>query len=409
MQQSNSNSRRFYYGYIIAVVAFICTFINAGMIFSFGVFFKPLLNEFGWTRAMTSGAFTVSWIVTAVASVVMGGLNDKIGPRIVITLSGLLLGLGYLLMSQVDNVWQLYLFYGLLCGIGASGIAVALKSTIVKWFATRMNVISGIMAAGGGLGTLVLPIAASRLIDTYNWRTSYAIIGGFVLVIVVLLAQFLKREPVQIGQISNAEDRQNIYTSEEGFDLREAVHTRQFWFAFTIHCLTGFLLATMMVHIVPHANDLGISALNAANILAIMGGIGMVGSIATGIAGDKFGIKWTFIIIFIMMASSYFWVSNINELWMFYLFAAVFGLTRKAGVLGAPLIAKLFGFKAHGMIYGVMNLAFSIGSAIGPLLAGYIFDINDIYMLAFMISGTLGIVAVIVSSLLRPTGLEKTL
>jgi len=312
-------------------------------------------------------------------------------------------------MSQVNNIWQLYLFYGLLTGIGASGIAVAMKSTIVKWFAERMNFISSIMGVGGALGTMVFPLVATRLISAYDWRTSYAIIGSSFLAIIIVVAQLLKRDPVQMGQVSGTEDRQNIYLRSEGLDLKEAVHTRQFWLAFTLHCLIGFLLATLTVHITPHANDLGISALNAANILAIMGGIGIIGSIATGIAGDKFGIKRTFIIIFIVMASSYFWISSVEELWMFYLFAVVFGLARKAGILGAPLIAELFGFKAHGLICGVMNLAFSIGAATGPLLAGYIFDITASYMMAFLICGTLGIVAVVLSSLLRPTRLEKAL
>jgi len=408
-QQSNSGNQRFYYGYIIAAVSLICGFLNAGMIFSFGVFFKPLLNEFGWTRAMTSGAFTVFWIVTAVASVVMGGLNDKIGPRKVVTFCSLLMGLGYLLMSQVNNIWQLYLFYGLIAGIGAGGIAVAFKSTVVKWFPKRMNLISGIMATGGALGTLGLPLIASRLIDAYDWRMSYLIMGSFITVMVVPLAQFLKREPVQMGQVSYTEDRQNIYPSGEGFNLEEAVHTRQFWLAFILNGLQGLLLATIMVHIVPHANDLGISALNAANILGIMGGIGMISGIATGTSGDKLGIKRTFFILYIMMASSYFWVSNIHELWMFYLFGVVFGLARNGGVLGSPLIARLFGLKAHGLIFGVMNLAYSIGAATGPLLAGYIFDITDSYTLAFLICGMLGVVAVIAASLLRPTKLEKTL
>ena len=135
----------------------------------------------------------------------------------------------------------------------------------------------------------------------------------------------------------------------------------------------------------------------------------MIGSIATGIAGDKYGIKRTFIVSFMVMASSYFLVLNINELWMFYLYAVVFGLARNAGILGSPLMAKLFGLKAHGLIYGVMNLAFSIGAATGPLMAGYIFDITGSYTIAFLICGTLGITAVILASLLRQTRLEKTL
>jgi len=409
LQQSNNGNQRFYYGYIIAAVTFFCSFFNAGMIFSFGIFFKPLLNEFGWTRAMTSGTFTVFWIVQAISSVVLGGLNDKIGPRIVVTFSGLLMGLGYFLMSQVNNVWQLYLFYGLLTGIGSSGLAVALMSTIVKWFAKRMNFISSIMVAGGSLGALVLPIVAGRLITAYDWRMSYFIMGSSVLVVVVLLAQFLKRDPVQIRQVSDIDDKLSIYLSGEGLNLKEAVYTGQFWLVFILFGLQGLLMATIVVHIVPHATDIGMSALSAANILAIMGGIGMIGSIATGIAGDKFGIKRTFIIMFILTSSSYFWILNIHDIWLFYLVAVVFGLSRNVGVLGSPLIARLFGLKAHGMIFGVMNLAFCIGSATGPLLAGYIFDITGSYTMAFLLCGTLGIAAVILASLLRPTRLEKTL
>jgi MFS family permease len=399
LQQPISNNQRFYYGYVIAGVAFICAILNAGMSVSFGVFFKPLLNDFGWTRAMTSGAFSVYWTVQAISSVVMGGLNDKIGPRLVISFSGLLFGAGYLLMSQVNSIWQLYLFYGLVAGIGTCGIAVALKSTIVRWF--TKNLVISIMGACGSLGALVFPLVATRLIAAYDWRTSFAMIGGFVLVIVVLLAQFLKRAPVQMRQVSYTGDSQNIYAGSEGLNLNEALHTRQFWLAFTIHFIQGFLMATIMVHIVPHANDLGISALNAANILAIIGGIGMIGSIATGIAGDKFGIKRTFIIIFIVMASAYFWISTVEELWMFYLFAVVFGLARHAGLLSASLVAELFGLKAHGLIFGVINLASSLGAALGPFLAGYIFDITDSYTFVFLSCGALGIVAAMISSFLR--------
>jgi len=406
-KQSNSNNQRFYYGYIIASIAFVSSFSNAGMIFSFGVFFKPLLNEFGWTRAMTSGAFTISRIFQAISSVAMGGLTDKIGPRVVISLCGLLIGLGYLLMSQVNNIWQLYIFYGLLTGIGSGGITVSLMSTIVRWFTINRNLITSVVIAGGALGTLVLPLVASRLIDAYDWRMSYLIMGSSILIIVVILAQFIKRAPIQTRQVSYEEDRQNSRFTGEGLHLKKALHDRQFWLAFALQFINGFLVATIMVHIVPHATDIGISALSAANILAIMGGIAILGTIFIGIAGDKFGIKRTFIISFLVVTVSYFWISNIDELWMFYLFAVVVGLISNMGLLTSPLVAESFGLKAHGLIFGVMNLSYSLGSATGPLLAGYIFDITGSYMMAFPMYGTLGIIAVIVASLLRSTRIHR--
>jgi len=382
-------------------------FLTHGTRLSFGIFFKPLLTEFGWTRAMTSGAFSICWIVQGISSVVMGGLNDKIGPRVVVTLCGLSFGLGYLLMSQVNSVWQLYLFYGLLTGIGASGVAVSLISTIVKWVAKRRNLIVSIVSSGGEIGAFVIPLVAIRLIAAYDWRMSYAIIGSSVLVIVVLLSQFLKRPDVQMKQESYTEDNKNIDLSDEGLNLKEAVRSGRFWLLFTLQFLNGFFISTITVHVVPHATDVGISALSAANVLAIMGGIGVIGKVATGFASDRLGIRRIFIIIFLVMASSYFWISAVEILWMFYLFAVVFGLARHAGFLSASLVAELFGLKAHGLIYGVINFSSSLGAAIGPFLAGYIFDITDSYMLAFLSCGTLGIVAAILASFLRTTRSEK--
>jgi len=409
LQQSNNGNQRFYYGYIVAISAFITVLLMHGARFSFGIFFKPLLNEFGWTRAMTSGAFSISWIVQAISSVFIGGLNDKIGPRVVVTLCGLSFGLGYLLMSQVDSIWQLYLFYGLLTGIGASGIVVSLVSTIIKWFTKRKNLVISIVTVSGEIGTFIFPLVAIRLISAYDWRTSYIIIGSIVLVIMVLLSQFLKRGPVQMKQVSYTEDRQSIHLNGEELYLKEAVYTKQFWLAFALQFLNAFLVITVMVHAVPHATDVGISAISAANILSIMGGIGIIGRVATGIAGDRLGIRRTYIISFLVMAASYFWISTVEVLWMFYLFAIAVGIARHSGLLAAPLVAELFGLKAHGLIYGVMNFATGVGAATGSFLAGYIFDITGSYMMAFLICGILGITAAILASFLQPTRLEKTL
>lgn len=106
IQQSNNNEQGFYYGYIVVAIAFIIVMLGFGTRFAFGIFFKPVLTEFGWTRALVSGAFSLSMIAYGLLGIVMGGLNDKIGPRIVLTLSGFLIGLGYFLMSLVNSVWQ---------------------------------------------------------------------------------------------------------------------------------------------------------------------------------------------------------------------------------------------------------------------------------------------------------------
>jgi len=232
VRQSPGSEPKFFYGYIVVGAAFFTMVVIFGVYLAFGVFFKPVLTEFGWTRAMTSGAFSLSMVVHGLLGIVMGGLNDRFGPRIVMTLCGFLLGLGYLLMSQIGAVWQLYLFYGLIIGIGMGGSWVPLLSTVARWFATRRSMMTGIVVAGIGIGTLIVPPVANWLISTYDWRTSYIILGSIVLVVVVLAAQFLRRDPAQMGQVPYGGSRggeQMLKVDTEGFSLREAVYTRQFY------------------------------------------------------------------------------------------------------------------------------------------------------------------------------------
>ena len=172
-----TSERRFSYGYIVVVAALCIMLAMYGTRSVFGVFFKPMLTEFGWTRALTSGAHSLSMVVQGSLAVIMGGFNDRLGPRIVLTLSGFLVGLGYLQMSQIGAVWQLYLFYGVLIGTGMGGVFVPLLSTIARWFTARRSMMTGVVATGIGIGTLLEPPVANRLISIYDWRTSYIIIG----------------------------------------------------------------------------------------------------------------------------------------------------------------------------------------------------------------------------------------
>ncbi len=132
-----------------------------GARFSFGVFFAPVLSEFGWTRAATSGGFSLTWVFTGLLSILVGRLNDKFGPRIILTIAGCLLALGYLLMSQLNSLWQLFLFYGVI-SIGMSAAIVPPLSTVAKWFFKMRAFMTGIVLAGTSVALMVIVPAADR-------------------------------------------------------------------------------------------------------------------------------------------------------------------------------------------------------------------------------------------------------
>ncbi|GAH36150.1 unnamed protein product, partial [marine sediment metagenome] len=174
---AKNGAPKFFYGYIIVLAGFFLQVVGWGLCSTFGIFFNPLLIEFGWTRAMISGAFSLSFLILGFISIIVGGLNDRLGPRMIMVVCGLFLGSGYLLMSQLNTIWQLYLFYGVIVGIGMSGMDVLSLSTIARWFVRRRGMMSGIVKAGAGIGMAIMPPIANWLISSYGWRTSYFIVG----------------------------------------------------------------------------------------------------------------------------------------------------------------------------------------------------------------------------------------
>ncbi|MFC1942120.1 MFS transporter [Chloroflexota bacterium] len=412
VRQSSNEDRRLFYGYIIVLAAFITQVVMFGPRSSFGVFFKPLLTDFGWTRALLSGAFSFSTIIQGLSGIFWGSLNDKLGPRVVMTICGFLLGLGYMLLSQIGAAWHLYLFYVVIIGVGMGGIYAPPTSTVARWFVKKRGLMIGIVVSGGGVGGLILPPLSNWLISIYGWRDAFLIIGVVVAVAIILAAQFLRRDPAQMGQLpygGNPRREQDINLDTEGFSLREAIRTRQLWMTVAMLFCFGVCLITITVHIVPHATDQGISAATAANILATLNGALLIAGIALGVIADKIGNRKTFIICFILMAAALFWLLTTRETWQFYLFAVVMGFGGGgAAALVSPLAAEIFGMRSHGLLVGIMVFCVTLGAAFGPFMAGYVFDTRGSYQTAFLICATVSVIGLILASLLGPTGSRKS-
>ena len=405
---TGSKKPRLFYGYIIVGAAFFIVLVIFGATYTFGVFLKPLIAEFGSTRAETSGAYAMFFFMQGLFYMLGGRLSDRFGPRLVVTIGGLLLGLGYSLMSQISAIWQLYLFYGAIVGIGMGFGFIPLPSTIARWFVHRRSVMTGIVLSGVGVGTVIMPPVATQLISNYGWRTSYLIIGIIALVLIVVVAQFLRRDPRQTGclpyGVSKAKE-ESLALAAKGISIGEAIHTKQFWMLCAIFFVFGLAQQVIFVHIVPHATDLRISALAAANILSVSGGLIIAGTIGVGSVADRIGNKLGMVIGFVALVIAFLLPRVAEGLWMLNLSAAIFGFAY-GGLLAlqAPIVAELFGLKAHGMLLGTVAFALMIGGAIGAFLGGRIFDVTGSYYLAFVICAAVSVIGLILTSLLRPTG-----
>jgi MFS family permease len=404
-QNNQKPFRGFYYGYVIVIATFLITFVIFGVQYAFGVFFIPMMTEFGWTRALTSGAVSLSWIVQGIVGLGMGVLNDKLGPRIVLTLVGLILGVSYLLMSQIDSVWQFYILSGVLVGAGLGGIVVPLGSTLARWFTKRRNFMTGLGFIGVNIGFLVGTPISERIIGSYDWRMAYLWLGAVVLVVVTVVAQFLKRNPIRTGDGNpiTSERNSNIGNMEKGISLREALRFKQFWFLFCMLFCFGFMNVAILVHIVPHAIDLGISSSVAAGILATIGGGMTLGIFILTNLADRIGnIKVYTIAFVIALLSAVVLLVSKDVVWL-YIFAIIFSFAN--GGLAAtesPLVASLFGLRWHGVIFGLVINGFTIGATLGSLVTGYLFDISGSYQSAFVILAILILISVILSVITKP-------
>ena len=401
------NKSRRYYGYGVLLACFFIIMLVFGAQASFGVFFKPMLNEFHWTRASTSLPFSLNLILCGVFGIIAGRISDRVGPRLVVTVGGIVLGSGYILMSRITNLWGLYLSYGIIVALGSSAMYVPLVSMVTRWFPRKRGLMVGIGVSGIGFGIGVVPIIASHLMVSFDWHNSLLIVGGASMVLIAGLAQFLRAKPeLQVSEQS-IEEKSKAQAPSLGLSFNEAIKTRQFWMIFFAWLLYGFFYQIGAVHTVPYATDLGMSSLAAAALLTIIGLVGILGRAGLGFIGDKLHNNVTLAVGFVLVAVVFLALAANSTIHMLYVFAIVYGLFSGVGLLLASINAEHFGLQSLGAVTGAIIFGNNIGGAMGPFLAGYIYDTTGNYRLAFLLCGIAGIAAGIIIWLVKPGAKQK--
>jgi len=392
----SKTKNRIFYGWVIVGASLITICTLFGIRFSsFGIFFKSLQAEFEAGRAITSSIFSANMVFAAIFGIVTGWALDRYGPRLVVALMGLFAGLSLIITSYTTSMWQLYLSYSLLLSMGTAGTVVVLVSVVSRWFDKKRGIAIGIATSGTGLGSLIMAPLAAHLISNYGWRTSYLVLGLAAGIIVFSLAMLLRRQPGEIGEqpdgISSSSTKAELTDVEEdsqlaGHTLKQAIVTRSFWLILGIWAFFAICLSLIITHIVPHATDLGISTIEAATIISLIGIIQIIARLSVGRISDFVGRKLPGVTCSFIGAAALIWLFWASELWMFYLFAVIFGIAYGGlGVVQLALVSDIFGRRHLGTIMGVLEVGFSGGSGIGAFIGGLIFDVTGSYSVAFAI------------------------
>jgi MFS family permease len=395
--RADSNPPQFSYAYLITAICFSIQALGVGTYIAFGVFFNPLMEEFGWSRAAIAGASSTAFFSMGIFGVIIGRLNDSFGPRRLMSVAALLLGLGCVLMGRLTTLWELYLYFGIIFGMGLSAIDVIALTTIARWFSHRRGFMTGIVKVGTGAGQFAIPLAASGLILLYGWRWTIAIIGTVVTVILVLMSQFLHRDPGALGLKSKPVNGKSDFTAPEtgpSLPASRVFGTVQFWTICLVNLFLVFCLMVIMLHIVPHVRDSGIPPLQAASVLSTIGAVSTVGRFVSGLVIDRRGSKTVMGVCFLLLLADLVWLQFAHRLWMLYLFGIIYGLAH-GGFFTAisPLVAEWFGIHSHGTLLGIVVCFGTAGGAVGPLLAGHLFDLSGSYQSTFRILTAMALVS----------------
>ncbi|MDD5127182.1 MAG: MFS transporter [Dehalococcoidales bacterium] len=385
------------YGWVIVGVFLMASLIIIGIRLSFGVFFKSIAAEFGLNRAATSAVFSVYMALGCVFAILGGWLLDRYGPRRLLFMMGICTGLALLLTSQAGAYWQLFLTFSLPMAVGGGAIFTVSTSTISRWFERRRSLALGVSLSGAGLGAVVISPLSAYLISALDWRWAYAIIGIIALLVVLPLSRLLtvqrgKAEAVLAASGSEDQDR----------PLVELLRNRNFYLIFSDFFLFGICLFVIYTHLVPHATDIGVTEEQAATIMSVLGFASVVGRVLLGYVADRFSRRLTAVFCLLIQAVSLVGLIWAQSLWAFYLFALGFGLGLGGiGPTTAALAGDIFGLRRIGFILGILDVGFGIGSAAGPIFAGFIFDVTHSYQTAFVVCVILSFANALLIGLIR--------
>lgn len=408
--QPYQEQQRIFFGWWIVLVSAIGLAMGYGPIvtFTFGVFFKPLSQEFGWSRSQVSLAFSLSLLVLSLGLPVIGRLVDRFGARKVIVPSVLLLGLGLMSFALLSTpLWHLYVIYVVLGLVGGGTAPVPYSNVLSHWFDRQRGLALGLAMVGLGLGTFLMPSFAQRLLDAGGWRWAYLCIGLMVMVVAIpVVVMFLRETPQMLGLLPDGDPQEagtSPSDSQEGLSSQEARRTETFWIMVGAFFLMSASAHGCLIHLSPLLTDRGVSPQDAALATSLLGGALLLGRVGAGYLLDHFFATAVALCFFCGASLGFLllWSGATGSIAFVAAFLVGLGMGAEGDII-AYLVSRYFGLRAFGEIYGYTFSAFTLGGVVGPLLMGIGFDATGSYRAVLGVFVLASLVAAMLMTRLGP-------
>ncbi|MFH1560010.1 MAG: MFS transporter [Chloroflexota bacterium] len=385
-----------FYGWkLVALTAFTMAVVMGPTMQGLGVFFVALERHFGWSRALLAGAFSLSRAEGALLGPLEGFLTDRLGARRMIFIGLMILGVGLIGLSLIQNAVGFYLAFLLIyAGAGLAGF-LPLMTTLNHWFVRRRATAMAIGMTGQSMGGLLVP-ALAWLAISCGWRATALGLGLGTWALAIPIAMSVRNRPEEYGlrpdgdpapdpSVADATTNEAANEDDTSFTVGEALRTPAFWFITMCHGFAAAVFVTVSVHIVPALTDMGMSLPMAGTVVATYTFAALLAQLVAGIIGDHFP-KRTLITFFVaMQATGMLTAVFMSTVPAAFLFAILFGIGFGGRV---PLLIAIrgdyFGRKNFATILGVSQLPMNIIGMGGPIVVGYLFDTLGSYFLPFL-------------------------
>ena len=383
---------RLFFGWWIVLASYVIQVLNGGLLFhAFGAYILPLQAEFGWGRAAVSGVFSMVRAESGILGPLQGWLIDRYGPRSIMRIGIVLFGIGYLLFSRIESLWELYLSFALIALGSSLGGFIPIAATITNWFSRQRATALGISMTGMGVGGLLIPLVVWSLTN-YGWRDTAFFSGLLILLCGLPATQLMRYSPEAYGLLPDGDSapatgRDPSPGDEPCFTTRQALRTSSFWLLSIGHSSALFVVGTVLVHQIPHmVEHIGISQEHAATNVTLLLVFMISGQLLGGWIGDRINKRWVMVGCMWMHAVALLLFAFATTRLEIALFAAIHGSAWGVrGTLINAIRADYFGRASYATISGFASLIIMVGMTTGPLFAGYLHDLTGGYQQAFMV------------------------
>jgi MFS family permease len=386
---SSISNPRIFYGWFVVAGTFAVTFVGFGCAYSFSAFLLPLQHDFAASRGSIALVFSIAGFFYFALGVIIGPLADRFGSRLLAVVGMILTGAGLIAASVAQTLLQVYLAYGLGVGLGIGCSYVPAVAAVQRWFLRRRGFASGLAVSGIGVGTLVVPPLAKFMIDAFDWRETYLILGIFAIVAGAGMAMLIEDDPSErgLGVDGDPPAAAASGSAAPGGAIRVAITTRRFIGLYAACFICSFGLFVPFVHLVPYALDHGVASSAAVLLVGAIGVGSTAGRFLLGGMADRLGRPLSFLIMFVGMGLSFvIWLFSVS-LWPLAAFALVYGVFYGGFVALAPaVVIDYFGSRQASSLIGIVYTSVAFGTLVGPSAAGFVFDLSHSYTLPILLS-----------------------